>query len=261
MEMSDDDPQYSLLKILTIWAIVTVPMPILAFVVAPMISAPGTGTATYFVTVWMLLICGMIWQFIVSVFVLYRELDEFTWSAIKARIWLQKPRDPKTGEASYKLFWWLIPAFGFYALIEMTPIVDNIGRLILIPLPGLATLPDLDLRDLATPDFVGAWWLMGVALVACLFNYVLGEELLFRGVLLPKMRGVFGKWDWFANAVLFALYHLHRPVLMLGFIIGDMVWALTTRRFRSMWFGIILHGFEGIFVIVGFFAVVSGLAF
>ena len=44
--------------------------------------------------------------------------------------------------------------------------------------------------NLATEQFVGAWWLMAVALVSCLFNYVLGEELLFRGILLPKMRGV-----------------------------------------------------------------------
>ena len=30
--------------------------------------------------------------------------------------------------------------------------------------------------------------------------------------------GVFGKWDWVANSVLFALYHMHRPTQALGFI-------------------------------------------
>ena len=43
------------------------------------------------------------------------------------------------------------------------------------------------------------------------FNTVLGEELLFRGLLLPRMRGVFGRYDWVANGVLFACYHLHTP--------------------------------------------------
>ncbi|MBN1306015.1 MAG: hypothetical protein JXA13_16380 [Anaerolineales bacterium] len=33
-------------------------------------------------------------------------------------------------------------------------------------------------------------------------NTVLGEELLFRGLLLPRMQGVFGKWDWLANGLL-----------------------------------------------------------
>lgn len=70
------------------------------------------------------------------------------------------------------------------------------------------------------PELVGAWWLLPIAIVLCLFNYLLGEELLFRGILLPRMRGVFGWWDWAANAVLFALYHLHKPTQML-----DLFWA------------------------------------
>jgi hypothetical protein len=92
---SRDDTQYSLLKILTIWAIVATPMPILAFVVAPMIAPQGHWH--YLLSAWLMLICGMIWQFIVSVWILYHELDDFTWAAIKARIWLQAPRDPNTG--------------------------------------------------------------------------------------------------------------------------------------------------------------------
>ena len=32
-----------------------------------------------------------------------------------------------------------------------------------------------------------------------IFNYILGEELLFRGVLLPRMNGGIGRWDWVAN--------------------------------------------------------------
>jgi len=44
-----------------------------------------------------------------------------------------------------------------------------------------------------------------------LFNTFLGEELLLRGVLLPKMQGVFGRWDWLANGALFGVYHSHQP--------------------------------------------------
>jgi membrane protease YdiL (CAAX protease family) len=39
--------------------------------------------------------------------------------------------------------------------------------------------------------------------VLAVFNTVLGEELLFRGLLLPRMNGVFGERDWLANGVLF----------------------------------------------------------
>ena len=133
-----------------------------------------------------------------------------------------------------------------------------IGGLILVAFPILDELPVLELQDLASPELKGAWWLIGVALVSCLFNYVLGEELLFRGILLPKMRGVFGRWDWIANSVLFAFYHLHRPTQMLGFIIGGLAWTLPTRRFRSLWFSIILHGVEGVFVVGLTIAIVAG---
>jgi hypothetical protein len=153
---SRDDTQYSLLKILTIWAIVAIPMPILAFVVAPMIAPQGHWH--YLLSAWLMLICGMIWQFIVSVWILYHELDDFTWTAIKARIWLQAPRNPNTGARSYKLFWWLIPAFLFYAAFEASPVGTFLGELILIPIPGLAGLPVLDLQDLVgVPELVGAW--------------------------------------------------------------------------------------------------------
>lgn len=252
---NDKDKQYSLRKILTIWAIVTIPMPILAFVIPPTFF-PGNNLA-----IWLLLIGGMIWQFIVSVFILYGELDEFNWGTIKQRIWLQKPVNPETGKASYRLFWWLIPAFVTYALLELTFVGEMIGNSILIPFPFLASLPNLQLQALAVPEFVGAWWLLIVAFISCVFNYFLGEELLFRGILLPKMKGVFGKWDWAANSLLFALYHLHRPTQMLAFIFGGLAWTLPARYFKSIWFSIILHGLEGIFVVVAVFMVVSGLAF
>lgn len=42
----------------------------------------------------------------------------------------------------------------------------------------------------------GSWLWLGVLLAFFVFNTVLGEELLFRGYLLPRMQGVFGSWDW-----------------------------------------------------------------
>ena len=58
---------------------------------------------------------------------------------------------------------------------------------------------------------VGAWWFFALFVIYAVFNTILGEEFLFRGVLLPKMEGVFGRGSWVANGVLFALYHVHQP--------------------------------------------------
>ena len=64
-------------------------------------------------------------------------------------------------------------------------------------------------HDSGKDFFSGAWGWFAVVVVLAVFNTVLGEELLFRGLLLPRMRRVFGRGDWVANGALFALYHLH----------------------------------------------------
>jgi len=72
---------------------------------------------------------------------------------------------------------------------------------------ALPTLPTPATRDLglvlgssAGQHFMSGNWGWFAALVTMfIFNTVLGEELLFRGLLLPRMNGVFGRWDWAAN--------------------------------------------------------------
>jgi len=81
----------------------------------------------------------------------------------------------------------------------------------------------------------GNWGWFGIIVVLQVFNTVLGAELLFRGLLLPRMNGRFGRWDWLANGVLFAVYHLHVPwvipqALLDTFIVAYPRSALCTDR-------------------------------
>jgi membrane protease YdiL (CAAX protease family) len=92
------------------------------------------------------------------------------------------------------------------------------------------------------------------------FNYFLGEEFLFRGVLLPKMEGVFGKWDWVANAVLFGLYHIHWAPSILSIIVVGLPGIWLSRRFRCNWMYIVIHGIEGIFLFMSILGVILGMA-
>ena len=115
----------------------------------------------------------------------------------------------------------------------------------------------MQIQRLVDPQFQGQWWILGLALVSLAFNYVLGEELLFRGVLLPKMAGVFGRWDWVANAVLFGLYHVHK-VWVLPSMIASSFGTWAARRYRSLMIGIIVHGVEGYFIVL-VFCVILGL--
>jgi len=79
-------------------------------------------------------------------------------------------------------------------------------------------------------QWIGNWGFLGLFLRSAVFNTFLGEEFIFRGVLMPKMEGVFGKWDWVANGILFCLYHLHQPWGILATMPGDLMFAYSGRR-------------------------------
>ncbi len=249
--------QYSLWQILGIWALAALPMALLTWVVAPAIIplsplAPG-------ITFWLLMIAGMAWEFVVSLVIMYRELGTLRWSAIRQRVWLQTPLEPGSGRPNARLFWWLVPALLFSGLINL-----GIGGYLDAPMgwlfPGLQPAPFMDMQQLASPAFRGQWWLLGIALLASIFNYFLGEEFLFRGVLLPRMQGVFGKADWLANGVLFGLYHLHKPWNIPGIIASAFAMTWPSARFRSNWMAIVVHGVEMIPLLIIVLAVILGLA-
>ncbi|HLO13691.1 MAG TPA: CPBP family intramembrane glutamic endopeptidase, partial [Anaerolineales bacterium] len=96
--------------------------------------------------------------------------------------------------------------------------------------------------------------------IMSLFSNFLGEEFLFRGVLLPKMHGVFGKWDWVANGVLFGFYHLHMPWSLPSNVLYGLVVAFAGKRFRTNWFPIILHNGQAVYFLFLIVGLVLGLA-
>ena len=133
----------------------------------------------------------MMWQFVVSLAIMRHELGGLHWPSIKKRIWLNLPRDPRTGKARKVLFLWAVPAIaanvlGGFLAIRLDAAWTNW-------LPGLDEPSYANLQVLADSNFQGQWWILGLALTSMLFNYLFGEELLFHGVLLPRMAGVFGR--------------------------------------------------------------------
>ena len=72
----------------------------------------------------------------------------------------------------------------------------------------------------------------------------MGEEPLFRGLLLPRMRGAFGRWDWLANGVLFGVYHLHTPWSIPASMIDTLFISYPATRYRSALIGICVHSVQ-----------------
>ena len=106
----------------------------------------------------------------------------------------------------------------------------------------------------------GAWWFFALFVIFAAFNSILGEEFLFRGVLLPKMEGVFGRGNWVANGILFGFYHVHQPWGILNSVLTGLLYAFPAYRYRSTWMPVILHSAQNVFLAFLVFGVVLGLA-
>lgn len=243
------DKQYSLIKILAIWASVTVPMGLILWVITPFLIPkidmdPG-------ILYLLLITLGLVWQGVVAYLVLRTEVKPFTWENLKKRLWLNTPISPKTGKPSKNLYFMAIPVIVFLLLWDKYGILENLNQIWVDVFPflekpeGYGIMPDL------IGSIIGQWWIMGVMFVLIVFNYLLGEELIFRGILLPKMNKVFGKYDWIANGILFTLYHVHLIwQLPSQIFIRDWVYSWAGKRYKSYWIPVIIHGFDAVIILV-----------
>ncbi|HZR42260.1 MAG TPA: CPBP family intramembrane glutamic endopeptidase [Ktedonobacteraceae bacterium] len=244
-------PQYSLSKILLIWVVTAFPMGILGWVVAP---AMVNVTHSPFARTGALLV-GLVWLFVLAMILVYQEAGDLRWSTLRQRLFLTTPRSPRMGKPSARLWWWLIPLVlvtaAFQVLIE--PKINNLWVSVF---PFFAAPSGFELNtQLASPvaraQLVGAWGIFFLNVILLVFNTFLGEELLFRGVLLPRMAGVFGKGDWVINGVLYGLYHLHQPWGWPSYVLDwSLFFALPSRLTRSTWFGIVAHSGQAVFFTV-----------
>lgn len=240
--------QYSLGEILAVWAAAAVPIGVLAWIVAPWLRDQLGGEDPFAEALLICLTAGLIWQFVLVLILVRRELGGLEWPRVREALWLLPPRDPKTGRTGGKVWWWALLFVLLFAIWSAVPT---------IPGPSPRDFADYVDSDRGEDFFSGAWGWFAVLVVLAVFNTMLGEELLFRGLLLPRMQGVFGNRDWVANGVLFAIYHLHQPWVMLNSLVeGIFLLAYPSRRFESAWMGIIIHGVQSLFFIAVVLALV-----
>src|SRR5829696_1299091 len=236
--------QYSLAKILGVWAAAALPMGALAWVVAPLVAGGLDGPVPLIRTLLALLTVGLIWQFVLVVVLIYRERGSLRWSVLKDALWLHSPRSPKTGRVGGRLWLVVIPFVVLFAAEGAIPILSVI--------PPVAS-HDFNAflgSDTGQAFMSGNWVWFAVIVTLFVFNTALGEELLFRGLLLPRMQGKFGRWDWVANGLLFAVYHLHEPWVIPSTLVDIFALSYPSRRYRSALMGIIVHSSQSVFFLV-----------
>lgn len=250
--------QLSAGAILLLWLLVVVPMGLLSLGLAPILIGqfPETNPGLIY---WATIIMGMAWQGLVSVCFLAWEGQRWTLPRLQDSLWLRQPRDPVTGHPAWGAMWIVVP-LGAVLAFSTDVAFGWMDRALAGHLPEWLTPAYGDILLLATADNTGNWSLFWIALVSCLFNYVLGEAFFFHGILLPRMQGAFGRWSPVANAVLFGAYHVHKAAVWPTVILSCLAYSVPAQYFRSTWPAILIHGVEGL-VLMGavLFVVLGGM--
>jgi membrane protease YdiL (CAAX protease family) len=242
--VSVEIPQYGRRAILAVWAAAALPMAALAWLVAPVLRDhfSGDGNVPMFKALMLCLTAGLAWQFVLVALLVVREQRTVRWSTLREALWLRSPRSPRSGRVGGRLWLIVIPlilAFGAEELISggvPTPANRDMGMF---------------LDSHAGQSFLsGNWGWFGLVVVSLVVCSVLGEELLFRGFLLPRMNGAFGRRDWLANGLLFAGYHLHMPWAIPTTLLDTFILAYPSKRYRSALIGIVVHSIQSVVLAV-----------
>jgi membrane protease YdiL (CAAX protease family) len=233
-------PMWTRGTVLKVWGAAALPMGILAWVVAPLLARAFSGPTALPRALILSLGTGLIWQFFLVLIVVRREQGTLSWPVVKAALWLQAPRSPSSGRVGGRLWLVLVPCLLIFGAEEFIPGFS--------PVAG-HDLPTFMESAAGAHLLSGHWTWFAVITTMVLFNTVLGEELLFRGLLLPRMRGAFGSGDWVANGVLFAVYHLHLPWAIPTVLFDTLALSYPSRRYRSALIGIAVHSAQSVVIL------------
>lgn len=103
----------------------------------------------------------------------------------------------------------------------------------------------------------GRYWILAAWLPFFVLNIV-GEEFVWRSVVLPRQEVAFGERAWLVNGILWLLFHAAFPWQVLVTLVPiTLILPYVVQRRRSTWAGVIIHaGFGG----AGFLVLACGLA-
>lgn len=87
----------------------------------------------------------------------------------------------------------------------------------------------------------GAWWVVVVYLFSWGFN-ILGEELWYRGFLLPRQEVAHPPPGWLVNGLSFWILHVVWKWNLIALLPGSLILSYVSERQKTTWVGIIAHG-------------------
>lgn len=88
----------------------------------------------------------------------------------------------------------------------------------------------------------GRYWLLLIWLPYWILN-ILGEEFLWRGVILPRQEIVFGKYTWLIHGTGWGIFHIAFGwQLLITLIPLIYIQSYIVQKKKNSWIGVIMHG-------------------
>ncbi len=120
-----------------------------------------------------------------------------------------------------------------------------------LPLPVPESLPSLfdPFEEIALPptDYLGVtlegnWWVLAVYAVS-LFGNIIGEELWWRGWVLPMQERALGEHAWIVNGLMWiVIFHAFMWWAYPTLLVTGLLTPFVAHRFRSTWAAVAVHG-------------------
>ncbi|MEM1308470.1 MAG: CPBP family intramembrane glutamic endopeptidase [Cyanobacteria bacterium P01_H01_bin.153] len=194
--------------------------------------------------------------------------------AVLTFYWYQEKPDWPTFVSRFRLrklprkYGWLIPLCFVLILVCNEAMAWTIPLLSDLPIFAPAALAPEIFRDpyqaltSATPTFMDVplisqnWWLLPFWAVWVVFG-VLGEELVWRGYLLPRHEATYGKWAWLVNGALWNTpFHLYTLSSFFADMPFYLILPFVIQRIKNTWLAIFIHA---LMVSMAYVIIISGL--
>lgn len=95
----------------------------------------------------------------------------------------------------------------------------------------------------------GQWWIIPAYAAGWFFN-IFGEELLWRGYILPRQELSYGKYAWIIHGVLWTLWHVFWKWNLLLLIPVTFSISFVVQHKKNTWIGIIAHGLANLIPLI-----------
>jgi membrane protease YdiL (CAAX protease family) len=202
------------------------------------------------ITIFAISFCGPLLLMLIAAFIAYRvEGNAWTWTAFRDRMRL-RPMD------RYDWLWAAaVVALSLGGMVAIQPVAELFSSITFYAAPE-------EYKQFASEGFgdtnlKGRWDVFLWMFVALTVLNIGGEELWWRGVILPRQELAFGKWAWLVHGLLWNLFHAfyHTSLAsVIAYLPITLPLSLVVQLRRNTWIGIISHWF----INAGFFLVAIG---